>query len=366
MAQVIGEAALRDALRSVKYPDVAKDIVTLGLVKRLAADGGKVTVGVELPTPAAPPRAALESEVRAALARLEGVESVAVEFTARVLGRGAGGRADQQRLPGVKNIVAVAAGKGGVGKSTVSTNLALALQRHGASAGILDADIYGPSVPTMLGPPSVASVATPQQKIQPAVHHGLKVMSVGFFVERAGAVVWRGPMVHKLLQQFLEDVEWGELDYLVVDLPPGTGDAQLSLAQLVPISGALLVTTPQEVALIDVEKAAAMLRKVEVPILGVVENMSEYVCPACGHHDHIFDAGGGKRLAAALEIPLFGSLPIDPRIRHGGDAGMPVVKGAPKTELAGRFLELAAKAAWTLAALHLALPRRAAGLVAIS
>ncbi len=359
------ENQVRDALKTVTLPGLPRDVITLQLVKDVRIDGDTVTVGLELPTPACPGEVRAESERLVTEAvRGTGAGKVTLEVSSAVIGRPL--RSADARVRQVKNIIAVAAGKGGVGKSTVSTNLALALQRFGARVGMLDADIYGPSLPLMLGPPERASGASPEGRLQPALHRGLAVMSIGFFVEREGAVVWRGPMVHKLLQQFLEDVEWGELDYLIVDLPPGTGDAQLSLAQLVPISGALLVTTPQEVALIDVEKAAAMLRKVEVPLLGVVENMSEYVCPACGHHDHIFDAGGGKRLAASLGIPLFGGLPIDPRIRHGGDSGMPFVQGAPGTELAKHFMELAAKTAWRQAALHLAGPRRAAGLVAIS
>ena len=359
------ENQIREALRAVTLPGLPRDVITLQQVKQVRIEGDTVTVALELPTPACPADVRSESERMIIEAvRAAGCGKVVLEVTSAVIGRPL--RSADARVRGVKNIIAVAAGKGGVGKSTVSTNLALALQRFGARVGMLDADIYGPSLPLMLGPPERASGASEDGHLRPAIHLGMLVMSIGFFVERQGAVVWRGPMVHKLLQQFLEDVDWGELDYLVVDLPPGTGDAQLSLAQLVPISGALLVTTPQEVALIDVEKAASMLRKVEVPLLGVVENMSEYVCPACGHHDHIFDAGGGKRLAAALEIPLFGGLPIDPRIRHGGDSGMPFVQGAPGTELAKTFLEIAAKTAWRLCALHLAGPRRAAGLVAIS
>ena len=200
-------------------------------------------------------------------------------------------------LKGPKNVIAVAAGKGGVGKSTVAVNLALALARHGAKVGLLDADVFGPSIPTMLGAPEVPASATKDSRITPAMHHGLKVISVGFFVDKGEAVVWRGPMVHRLLQQFLGDVDWGELDYLVCDLPPGTGDVQLSLSQLIPIAGAVMVTTPQEIAIIDVVKGIAMFEKVEIPILGIIENMSYYKCPACGHSDEIFSHGGGKRLA---------------------------------------------------------------------
>jgi len=271
------------------------------------------------------------------------------------------------RMPGVKNIIAVAAGKGGVGKSTVATNLALALKQYGASVGLLDADVYGPSVPTMLGEPDAPAGNAAGQRIIPAVHWGVRVMSVGFFVEREGAVVWRGPMIHKLLQQFIEDVEWGSLDYLVVDLPPGTGDAQLSLSQLIPITGAVIVTTPQEVALIDVVKAVSMFKKVEIPVLGVVENMSYYVCPACGHHDEIFSRGGGKLLANELKAPFLGEVPIDAKVRYGGDAGRPVVVGAPDSEHAKIFMRLAAEVAGEVAKKNGpgGTGKRAAGLVQI-
>jgi ATP-binding protein involved in chromosome partitioning len=252
-----------------------------------------------------------------------------------------------------------------VGKSTVATNLALALRQHGATVGLLDADVYGPSVPTMLGEPDVPAGQQAGQRITPAVHYGIRVMSIGFFVEREGAVVWRGPMVHKLLQQFLEDVDWGQLDYLVVDLPPGTGDAQLSLTQLIPITGAVMVTTPQEVAIIDVIKAVSMFKKVEVPVLGIIENMSGYVCPACGHHDDIFARGGGRKLAGELGVTFLGELPIDARVRFGGDSGRPVVVGAPESEHAKLFLEIAARVATKIGAQAAVGPKRPAGLVQI-
>jgi len=234
--------------------------------------------------------------------------------------------------------------------------------------GLLDADVYGPSVPTMLGEPDVPPGQQPGQKITPSVHWGIKVISVGFFVERDGAVVWRGPMIHKLLQQFVEDVDWGPLDYLVIDLPPGTGDAQLSLSQLIPVTGSVVVTTPQEIALIDVVKAVSMFKKVEIPILGVVENMSYYTCPACGHHDEIFARGGGKKLAQELGTIFLGEVPIDAKVRHGGDSGRPVVVGAPESEHAKIFMTLAAKVAGEIAKINGpggGTGRRAAGLVQI-
>ncbi|HNN97579.1 MAG TPA: Mrp/NBP35 family ATP-binding protein, partial [Pseudomonadota bacterium] len=274
--------AVRGALKEVIEPVLGRDVVSLGMAKKIDIDGGVVYITIELPTPLYRDRAGLERAVEAAAKRAPGAQDVRVLSTVTVP---LGTRGAATRLPGVKNVVAVAAGKGGVGKSTVATNLALAMRQQGARVGLLDADIYGPSVPTMLGeaesPPSTAA----KGRIGPAVYYGMPVISVGFFTERDNAVVWRGPMIHKLLQQFLEDVDWGELDYLIVDLPPGTGDAQLSLSQLIPITGAVVVSTPQEVALIDVEKAVSMFKKVEVPILGIIENMSYYVCPNCGHHD---------------------------------------------------------------------------------
>ena len=224
-----------------------------------------------------------------------------------------------------------------MGKSTVSTNLAAALARLGATVGILDADVYGPSIPQMMGVPERAASVETGNKIIPALHHGLRVVSIGFFVERGGAVIWRGPMVHKLLQQFIEDVDWGELDYLIVDLPPGTGDAQLSLSQLLPVTGAVMVTTPQEVSIIDVEKALAMWQRVEVPVLGLVENMSGYVCPSCGHHEEIFLRGGGRRLAARAGIPFLGEIPLQPAVSRAGDEGTPIVVREPESKVAEIF-----------------------------
>jgi ATP-binding protein involved in chromosome partitioning len=369
MAQ-LDEQAVRAALRGVTEPLTGKDLESGKMVKLAdlskmdKSDKMAVKVAVELPTPAYLDKQKLVDEVKATVGRLAGVGSVEVELSAKVERRSS--RPSEGRLPGVKNVIAVAAGKGGVGKSTVATNLALALRQWGATVGLLDADVYGPSVPMMLGEPDApAGTKTGTQRITPAIHWGIRVMSIGFFVERDGAVVWRGPMVHKLLQQFLEDVDWGEIDYLVVDLPPGTGDAQLSLSQLIPITGAVMVTTPQEVALIDVVKAVSMLKKVEIPILGVVENMSGYVCPACGHHDDIFSHGGGRRLAEQIGTTFLGEVPIDARVRHGGDAGRPVVVGAPESEHARLFMEIAARVAGRIVSITASAPKRPAGLVQI-
>jgi ATP-binding protein involved in chromosome partitioning len=249
-------------------------------------------------------------------------------------------------------VIAVAAGKGGVGKSTVATNLAAALAQAGAAVGILDADVFGPSIPQMMGPPEVET-SMGEHRLIPAVHHSIKIVSVGFFVERGAAVIWRGPMIHKLLTQFVEDVEWGELDYLVVDLPPGTGDTQLSLAQLVSVTGAVMVTTPQEVSVIDVEKALGMWKKVEVPVLGVIENMSYFACPQCGHHEEIFARGGGKQLAEREGLPFLGEIPMLSSVRGSGDGGKPVVLAEPESEVARTFQGMARRLACALSVRNL-------------
>jgi ATP-binding protein involved in chromosome partitioning len=316
------------------------------MVKNVTAEGGRVKVAIELTSPACPQKAVIEKSVEGAIARLDGVTGVEILFTANVMPRASVGQ--NPRLPGVKNIIAVAAGKGGVGKSTVTTNLAAALYRSGAKVGILDADIYGPSIPQMMGDPDVIAAVDAGNKIRPAIHHGLSVISVGFFIERGGAVIWRGPMVHKLLQQFLEDVDWGTLDYLLVDLPPGTGDAQLSLSQLIPITGAVMVTTPQEVSIIDVEKAMAMWKRVEVPVLGIVENMAYYVCPSCNHHDEIFSHGGGKRLAEREGVPFLGEVPLVSAVRGAGDAGKPITLAQPDSPAARVFTSIASTVACAL------------------
>jgi ATP-binding protein involved in chromosome partitioning len=316
------------------------------MVKEVTAEAGRVKVGIELTTPACPHKELIRAGAATAIGALPGVTGVEIGFTANVVPRASLGA--NPRLPGVKNIIAVAAGKGGVGKSTVTTNLAAALYRTGAKVGILDADIYGPSIPQMMGDPDVAAAVDTANKIRPAVHHGLSVISVGFFVERGGAVIWRGPMVHKLLQQFLEDVEWGTLDYLLVDLPPGTGDAQLSLSQLIPITGAVMVTTPQEVSIIDVEKAMAMWKRVEVPVLGIIENMSFYQCPSCGHHEEIFSHGGGRKLAEREGVPFLGEVPLVGAVRGAGDGGKPITLADPNAAPSKVFASIAGTIACAL------------------
>jgi ATP-binding protein involved in chromosome partitioning len=316
------------------------------MIKSIDVEGGRVGVTVELTTPACPSKDIITQSIEAAVRALPGVSAVEVRLGAKVLGRP--NHPSNPRLPGVKNIIAVAAGKGGVGKSTVSTNLAAALSRLGATVGILDADVYGPSIPQMMGHAERPAGTEAGNKIIPALHYDMRVISLGFFVERGGAVIWRGPMVHKLLQQFIEDVEWGELDYLVVDLPPGTGDAQLSLSQLLPITGAVMVTTPQQVSVIDVEKALSMWKRVEVPVLGLIENMSGFDCPSCGHHEEIFLRGGGRQLAEREGIPFLGEIPLQVAVSRGGDDGMPVTLADPQSKVAQIFLSIATAVACQL------------------
>ncbi|MEZ4358729.1 MAG: iron-sulfur cluster carrier protein ApbC [Kofleriaceae bacterium] len=360
----ITEAKVKEALQSVIDPTLEADIVTYRVYAGAEVLGTEVLVKLELPTPLYPLAARRELEQRV-VDKVKALGATKVTVLAKVVTAYLPPPSDKAVLKGPKNVIAVAAGKGGVGKSTVAVNLALALAQGGAKVGLLDADVFGPSIPTMLGDPEVPPQASAQSRIVPAVHHGLQVISVGFFVDKQEAVVWRGPMVHRLLQQFLGDVDWGELDYLICDLPPGTGDVQLSLSQLIPIAGAVMVTTPQEVSIIDVVKGIAMFEKVEIPILGIVENMSYYKCPACGHHDEIFSHGGGQRLAQELGAPFFGEIPIDTRIRFGGDSGVPVVIASPDSENAKRFSDLAVAVATKVAKNILSKPKRSPRLAVI-
>jgi ATP-binding protein involved in chromosome partitioning len=348
---------IRTALAAVKDPATGHAIVASGQIAEITElEGGGARLVVNVISPGYPLAEALQSAIRSALAPLS-LPSLTLELGLRVPHKPA--RQDLNRLPTVKNVVAVAAGKGGVGKSTVAVNITMALHRLGARVGLLDADIYGPSVPKMLGTPDrEAGTVAGGNGIAPAIYRGIPVMSVEFFVEPGSAVIWRGPMIHKLLTQFLEDVRWGELDYLLVDLPPGTGDAQLSLGQLIPLTGGIIVTTPQEVALIDVRKAINMFQKLEVPVLGVVENMSSYRCPSCGHSADIFGAGGGERLAKEFGVALLGKIPIDPKIAFGGEAGVPVVESAPDSEHAHAFTHVAALAALEASKLSASGPKR--------
>jgi ATP-binding protein involved in chromosome partitioning len=317
----ITESAVLDALRAVQEPELGRDIVTLEMVKSIAVEGDRVGFTIELTTPACPLKDEIETNARAALSAIGAAE---VDITWGAMVRRAQPRQAEQLIPGVKNIVAVASGKGGVGKSTVSVNLAVALAQAGASVGLLDADITGPNIPMMLGVEGQPT-ASANNRINPLERHGVKVISIQFFVPEGQPIVWRGPLVGGAIQQFLRDVEWGELDYLVIDLPPGTSDAQLTLAQSVPISGAVLVTTPQDVSLADVGKALAMFQRMNVPVLGLVENMTAFACPHCGELTEIFGRGGGERFAAAHGLEFLGGIPLDVTVRQGGDVGVPAV-----------------------------------------
>ena len=334
----ITEGEVLKALSTVMDPDLKKDIVSLGFVKDIKIDGAAVSFEVELTSPACPLKKQLEEESRNAVMALGTVESVEIRMTSRVR---PGNVIEKKPIPGVKNIIAVSSAKGGVGKSTVSVNLAYSLAQTGAKVGLLDTDIYGPSIPLMLG--LKAQLESDGTNIFPAEKDGLKVVSMGFMMEDNTPVIWRGPMVHGVIKQFLEQIAWGELDYLVMDLPPGTGDVQLTLVQMAPITGAVIVTTPQDVALLDVKKGISMFRKTKVPILGIVENMSYFACPHCSKKTEIFGAGGGKKVCEGMDIALLGEIPIFPEVREKADAGRTVVLDAPESEMALAYREIASQ-----------------------
>jgi ATP-binding protein involved in chromosome partitioning len=319
--QTVTESAVLEALSHVQEPELGGDLITRNMVRDLRIDGANVAFQIELTTPACPLKDEIETRVHAALDPI-GVETVELTWGASV--RRATPRTAEQLLPNVRNVVAVASGKGGVGKSTVSVNLAVALARDGARVGLLDADITGPNIPLMLGLEGQPGKSL-DNKIVPLSRHGVKAISIQFFVPAGQPIIWRGPLVGGAITQFLRDVDWGDLDYLVVDLPPGTSDAQLTLAQAVPISGAVLVTTPQEVSLLDVEKALAMFKRLTVPVLGLVENMTALACPHCGESIELFGRGGGERFAREHDLELLGAIPLDITVRQGGDVGVPAV-----------------------------------------
>jgi len=338
-----------EALKKVQDPEIHRDIVSLGMVKNLELDGGKARFTVELTTPACPLRETIERDCNQALLGMPGITGVEVSFSAQVRGSKSGaGQTDL--LPTVKNVVLVASGKGGVGKSTVAANLAVALKMHGAATGLLDADIYGPSVPILMGvkgEPTKVEI-NGGYKLGPPLAHGLPVMSIGFFLEEDQAVIWRGPMLGKALHQLMADVHWGELDYLVVDMPPGTGDVQITFSQQLKVSGALLVATPQDVALADVIRAKSMFDKVMIPIVGIVENMSYFICDGCGKKHEIFSRGGAERAAERFKIPFLGEIPLVTSLREGGDKGVPMLVQDPTSEVSKIFLEIASKLAGQL------------------
>ena len=336
------EAAVLDALRAVQDPDLHKDIVALGFVKNLAIDAGRVSFAVELTTPACPVKDLMRDQAHAAVSALPGVTDVAIEMTASVRSMAGhdGGRAP---VDGVKNIIAVGAGKGGVGKTTVAVNLAAALAAEGSRVAIVDGDMYGPNVPIMLG--LKGQLETDGQKIVPAERYGVQVVSLGFLTEDDAPVIWRGPMLHGAVQQFFREVRWNEVDYLIVDMPPGTGDVALSLSQTVPVAGAVVVTTPQAVALADTRRAVQMYRKLNIPTIGLVENMSHFVCPGCERESDLFGKGGGQRLAEELSVPFLGQVPLYEPVRVGGDAGVPIVVGEPESAPAQALAAAAARVA---------------------
>lgn len=340
----LSEAAVLEALATVQDPELKKDLVSLGMVRDVRVDGADVSVTIVLTTPACPMRARIEADCMAALQALPGVDSVHVEFAAAVP---RDRRLAEKMEIDVRNIVAVGSGKGGVGKSTVSVNLACSLARSGSSVGILDADVYGPNIPMMMGVEGVRPEQGVGRGIQPVVAHGVRLMSIGFLVDADTPLVWRGPLLHTTVRQFLSDVEWGPLDYLIVDLPPGTGDVALSLAQSVPLTGAVVVTTPQAVSMADVIKSVAMfqLPQLDVEVLGVIENMSGFVAPDTGQRYDIFGRGGGTVVAERMGVPFLGEIPIDPDIRESGDFGTPIVVGQPESAVARAFGEIAGRLA---------------------
>jgi ATP-binding protein involved in chromosome partitioning len=349
----LDNAAALEALRKVMDPELHRDLVTLGMVKDLAVQGEAVKLKVELTTPACPLKDTIGKDVEAAL-RGAGFTRVEISWGAQV--RSAPGVAQSQLTPGVKNIILVGAGKGGVGKSTVAINLAVGLARSGAKVGILDADIYGPSIPILTGL-TEKPTSSDGKRLDPLSAHGLKVMSIGFLIDPDQALVWRGPMVTGALIQLLRDVNWGELDYLVLDLPPGTGDIPLTLAQNVRAAGVVLVSTPQDVALADVIRAKLMFDKVSIPVLGLVENMSSFVCPHCRQETAIFDKGGARTAAERMGIRFLGEVPIDLAIREGGDRGVPIVAGAPDSPQAQAFLSVSRNVAGAVSTQVLKAPR---------
>jgi ATP-binding protein involved in chromosome partitioning len=346
---MVTREAVIEALRQVQEPELRQDLITLNMVRDIEAEGDSVRFTVVLTTPACPLKADIKARCESAVRRIPGVQRVDVRLTAEV----PRGRSplEGESFPWVKNVVAVGSGKGGVGKSTVAVNLAVALAAEGASVGLLDADVYGPDIPMMMGIEEAPPIRG--GRMVPAEKYGVKVLSLGFYVPRETPVIWRGPLIHKTMNQFFRETEWGELDYLIVDLPPGTGDAPLSLVQLVPLSSAVVVTTPQHAAVRVAMKALLMYQKMNVSVLGIVENMSYFVCPRCGTRAEIFSYGLGEEEAQRLGIPFLGRIPIDPAIRAGGDTGKPLVVVDPGSATASAFSGIASKVAARISVVNL-------------
>ncbi len=334
----ITETQVLNALSEVMDPELGKDLVALNMIRDVKIDGTKVAFDLVLTTTACPLKKELEDNSHSAVMGVPGVTEVSVKVGAEV--PKSKGLPDKAPIPGVKNTIAVASGKGGVGKSTVAVNLALALAATGAKVGLLDTDVYGPSIPLMMGIHETPA-ATPDEKLVPLENYGLKLMSVGFMLDEETPLIWRGPLVMQLIKQFLQGVLWGELDYLVIDLPPGTGDVQLTLVQTIPLTGAVIVTTPQDIALLDARRAITMFGEVGVPVLGIIENMSYFICPHCNKKTEIFSHGGGEKTSERYKVPLLGHIPLDIKIREGGDAGKPIVIAEPDSEHSKAFVEIA-------------------------
>ena len=337
----ITEQDVLNALRSIEDPDLHRDIVSLGFVQKPEVSDGVVSVRIVLTTPACPVREKMETDARTAILALPGVREANVTMEANVLQHRTGG---QHAIEGVRNIIAIASNKGGVGKSTVAVNLAVSLAKLGARVGLMDADITGPNIPTMMGIGQGAQ-AEGDRGLGVEERYGVKVCSIGFVLPRGTPVVWRGPMIGTAVRQLLHDIKWGELDYLLIDLPPGTSDASMSMAQEAPISGVVIVSTPQDVALEDAAKAVSMFDKLNVPIFGVIENMSYFACPHCGERTEIFGHGGARLAAEDLGLEFLGELPIDPATRRGGDEGEPIVVSAPESAQAAAFIDVARQVA---------------------
>jgi len=333
MPATLNEASVLEALKAVRDPDLNRDIVSLKFIKNLRIDGGRVAFAIELTTPACPVKDQMREQARAVVAGIPGVTSVEIEMTAQVR-TAISPDMTKAPVPGVKNIIAVGAGKGGVGKTTVAVNLAIALSQAGGRVAMIDGDIYGPNVPLMLGI-TTQLTTDGNNKILPAEQYGIKLVSMAFLTGDDAPVIWRGPMLHGVIQQFFREVRWENIDYMIVDMPPGTGDIALSLSQTVPVSGSVVVTTPQIVSVADTRRAVRMYQKLNVPTLGLIENMSHFVCPSCRHESDIFGKGGGEALAEELSVPFLGRIPIYEPIRIGGDTGVPITvgeKGSPAAE----------------------------------
>lgn len=348
-AQTVSRDDVMAALETVHDPELHASIVRLGMVKNLVLEGGSVNLEIELTTPACPLKETIERDIRAAVEPLPGITAVAISWGANV--RASSPREGQKPIDGVRNIIAVASNKGGVGKSTVASNLAVALAKTGATVGLMDADITGPNLPTMFGLPQGLQAGS-SDGLRPVDRYGVRVVSIGFLLPKGTPVVWRGPMIGSAVRQLLHDVPWGELDYLIIDLPPGTSDASMSMAQEAPIAGVVIVSTPQDVSIEDAMKAVAMFEKLDIPVFGMIENMSYFIAPDTGKQYDIFGHGGAERAAEQLGIDFLGEIPIEPAVREGADRGVPIVYGAPDTKSAIAIEKIAGNVAARLSVLQ--------------